>query len=191
MMNVTEIPSELVNKIRLRFEANKDVRLLRTAQQEAQRRGDYQKALYVGQQIDALWTICLDDYIKQAEEEVCEIDTETMAIPREDKDEMMEKIMVLFMCSDIIESATIDLNDILHRTNPDMDITTFRDLQQTLDMARQKLKYLQEKGDYMQDLVWADKCDNMYQVMSSKARSIIRKRKESKDWGKNGKKFNK
>ena len=95
--------------------------------------------------------------------------------------------MVLFMCSDIIESATLDLNDVLHRTHPDTNITTFTDLQQTLDLAKQKLKYLQDTGDYMDDLVWADKCDNMYELMQSKARSIIRKRKDSKDWGKNKK----
>ena len=121
----------------------------------------------------------------KAEKEVRVIDTETADIPRKDKDEMMEKLMVLFMCCDIIESSTIDLNDVLHRTNPNTDITTFSDLQQTLNLAKEKLKYLQETGDYMKDLVWADTCDNMYDMMCSKAKSIIRKRKESKNWGEN------
>jgi hypothetical protein len=41
----------------------------------------------------------------------------------------------------------------------------------------------------MKDLVWAEKCDNMYELMQSKAASIIRKRRESKNWGKNMEKF--
>ena len=191
MMNVNDIPRELYSKIQLRFESDKDVRLLRTAQQQAQRTGDFRKALKIAQDIDNLWTICLDDYLQQAEKEVGTIDTESSDIPRKDKDEMMEKIMVLFMCCDIIESSTIDLNDILHRSHPDVDITTFNDLKQALTMAREKLKYLQETGDYMKDLVWAEKCDNMYDLMQSKAKSIIRKRKESKNWGDNMKKFDK
>lgn len=191
MMNVNDIPRELYSEIQLRFESDKNVRLLRTAQQEAQRTGDFRKALKIAQDIDNLWTICLDDYLQQAEKEVGTIDTESSDIPRKDKDEMMEKIMVLFMCCDIIESSTIDLNDILHRSHPDVDITTFNDLKQALTMAREKLKYLQETGDYMKDLVWAEKCDNMYDLMQSKAKSIIRKRKESKNWGENMKKLEK
>ena len=189
MLKVNNIPSELINKSRLRFEANKDVRILRTAQQDAERRGDYGKALRIAQDLESLWTICLDNYIKKAEQEVHVIDTGTAELPLKDKDEMMEKMMVLFICCDIIESATIDLNDILHRTKPDVSITAFADLQQTLDLAKAKLKYLQETGDYMQDLVWADSCDNMYGMMLSKAKAIVRKRKESKNWGDNMKKF--
>ena len=181
----------MYEKIQVRFEADKNVRLLRTAQQNAQRTGDFQKALRIAQDIDNLWTICLDNYMAQAEREVSKVSIDSNDLPREDKDEMMEKLMVLFMCCDIIESATLDVNDILHRTRPDTDITSFDDLRQALGMAKDKLKYLQETGDYMKDLVWAEKCDNMYELMQSKAKSIIRKRKESKNWGENMKRIEK
>jgi hypothetical protein len=173
----------------MRFESDKNVRLLRTAQQNAQRTGDFKKALKVAQDIDNLWTICLDDYMAEAERQVSNFSIDSKDLPIDDRGEMMEKIMVLFMCCDIIESSTIDLNDILHRTHPDVNITTFEDLRQTLSLAQEKLKYLKDTGDYMQDLVWADNCDNMYELMQSKAKSIIRKRKESKNWGKNTEKL--
>lgn len=184
-MNVNEIPSELYQKIQLRFESDRNVRLLRTAQQDAQRMGDFKKALRIAKDVENLWTICLENYIQKAEREVGTIDTESADIPREDKDEMMEKIMVLFMCCDIIESSILDLNDVLHRTHSDINITTFNDLHQALDLAKQKLQYLQKTGDYMKDLVWADSCDKMYDMMQSKAKRIIRKRKESNNWGEN------
>ena len=188
-MNVNDIPSELIGKLRNNFDALRDVRLLRTAQQDAQRTGDYEKALKIGKDIHLLWTIALDNYMKKAEGEAKVLSTEVSDIPVADKDAMFEKMMVLFMCCDIIESATIDMNDVLHRTNPCKDIVTFDDLRQTLSLAKEKLKYLQKTGDYMKDLVWADSCDNMYEMMCSKARSIMRKRKESKNWGENTKKF--
>ena len=56
-MNVNEIPKDLLDKIRMSFDTNKDVVLLKTAQQEAQRVGNYQKALNIAQQIDNLWTM--------------------------------------------------------------------------------------------------------------------------------------
>lgn len=188
-MNVNEIPKELLDKIRMSFDTNKDVVLLRTAQQEAQRVGNFQKAMYVAQQIDNLWTICLDSYMRKMEAEGSQISLSTAGIPEKDKDELLNHVMVLFMCCDIIESASNDMNDILKRTHKDASITTFEDLRQTLSLAKEKLKYLKDKGDYMKDLVWADNCDNMYDMMKSKAASIIRKRRESKDWGKNMEKF--
>ena len=189
MMKVSDIPKNLLDKIRFGFDANKDVVLLRTAQQEAQRVGNYQKALYIAQQIDNLWTICLNNYMKKIESEGRQISLSAAGLPDKDREEILNRVMVLFICCDIIESATIDMNDALRRTDKTASITTFDDLRQTLSLAKEKLKYLQDKGDYMKDLVWADNCDNMYEMMINKAASIIRKRRESKDWGKNTEKF--
>lgn len=188
-MNVNDIPKDLLDKIRMSFDTNKDVMLLRTAQQNAQREGNFQKALHIAQQIDELWTICLDNYMRKMEAEGKQISLKASDLPEKDKDELLNHVMVLFMCCDIIESASNDMNDILKRTHKDTSITTFEDLRQTLSLAQEKLKYLQDKGDYMKDLVWADNCDNMYDMMKSKAASIIRKRRESKNWGKNMEKF--
>lgn len=179
----------MLNQIRLRFESTPEVRALRTKQQYAQRTGAFIEALEIAKRIDALFPIVLQRYMECAEREVTTFDTEAADVPQKDKDEMMEKLMVLFMACDIIDSAAIDLNDILHRTKPDIDISTFNDIRQTSDMARAKLKLLQETGDYMKDLVWADSCDNMYDMMNSKAKSIIRKRRESKNWGDNMKRL--
>jgi hypothetical protein len=184
-MNVNEIPKDLLDKIRFGFDTNRDVVLLRTAQQEAQRVGNFQKALNIAQQIDGLWVICLDSYMRKMEAQGRQISLKASGLPEKDKDELMNRIMVLFMCCDIIESATMDMNDILRRTRKDASITTFEDLRQTLALAKEKLKYLQESGDYMEGLVWADNCDNMYEMMKNKAGSIIRKRKNNPDWGRN------
>ena len=188
-MTVNDLSKELIDRIRMSFDTNKDVMLLRTAQQNAQREGNFQKALNIAQQIDNLWTICLDNYMRKMEAQGKQISLKESNLPEKDKDELLNRVMVLFMCCDIIESATIDMNDILRRTEKDASITTFEDLRQILSLAKEKLKYLQETGDYMKDLVWADNCDNMYDMMRSKAASIIRKRRESKDWGKNTEKF--
>ena len=188
-MNVNEIPKDLLNKIRFSFETNKDVMLLKTAQQNAQMEGNYKKALGIAKQIDNLWVICLDNYMRKIEAQGKQISLKASNLPEKDKNELFNRVMVLFMCCDIIESATIDMNDILRRTEKDASITTFEDLRQILSLAKEKLKYLQDTGDYMKDLVWADNCDNMYDMMKSKAASIVRKRRDSKNWGKNTEKF--
>jgi len=190
-MNVNDIPQELYSKIQLSFDSNRDVMLLRTARQNAQRSGDFGKALKIAQDIENLWVICLDNYMKKAEKESDVFDTETADIPVKDKDDMLQSVMVMFMACDIIESAAIDMNDVLHKTNPNTNFTLFDDIKQALGLAQEKLKYFNKNGEYMKDLAWADACDNMYEMMQSKAKSVIRKRKESKNWGENMKKLEK
>jgi hypothetical protein len=67
----------------------------------------------------------------------------------------------------------------------------FNDIRQVMEMSEQKLSYLQKNSGYLKDLVWGEKCDNMYDMMLSKAGSIMRKRKNEDEWGKNAEKFNK
>ena len=177
-MNVSDIPQEMMEKIRLQYESNPEVRNLRTRQQYFQSVGKYQEALELAKTLENLYAVVLRGYMDKAEREAVVFD-------------MMEKLMVVFMACDLINNSITDFNSIFHRTKPDVDITSFNDIRQLSEMARQKLQYLQDYGDYMQDLVWGDKCDNLYKMALSKARSIIRKRKENKDWGKNAEKFKK
>jgi hypothetical protein len=71
-----------------------------------------------------------------------------------------------------------------------MYMEMFNDIRQVMQMSKEKLKYLQENSGYMKDLVWGEKCDNMYEMMLSKAGAIMRKRKDDPDYGRNTEKFN-
>lgn len=185
------MPKELLEAIRVRFEDTDEVKMLRTQQGIAKSEGRYADAMRLAMKIDELFSTAVNEYWNQTLYEVRTMDTETSDIPEKDKEEMIEKLLVLFMACDIIESASIDLNDILHRTKPDLDITSFTDIRQTVDMAKKKLKYLQNNSDYRNDLIWNERCDDMYDMMQSKAKSIFRKRKESKNWGESQRKLEK
>jgi len=186
IINIKDVPDSLLLVIKERFEKDKRVRDLRIQQNLYLRRGLLQKSLEVAEEIDALYADVIRIYLEDADSQQVQFDTETMDIPREDKDRMLELLMVLFMCCDIIESSIQDVNDVLHRTKKDLTINTFDDINQALTMAKEKLKYLSKNSDYMKDLTWGNQCDNMYELMQNKSKSIIRKRKANEaDWGKN------
>ena len=111
-------------------------------------------------------------------------------MPIEDKENLMRHLLACFMCADIIKSAIQDMDSILHKYDKNMYMEMFNDIRQVMDMSEEKLHYLQENSGYLKDLVWGDKCDNMYEMMLSKAGAIMRKRKDDHDYGKNTEKFN-
>ena len=191
MEKVSDIPQELMSKIRQSFEAEAKVRELRVQQQMLMRTGKYDAALALAKQIDVLFNRVVFEYLENAESEVEKIDIATMEMPIKDKEELMKRLLVCFMCADIIESSVIDMDDILHRYDKNTYMEMFDDIRQVMSMAKEKLRYMQQHSGYMKDLVWGEKCDNMYAMMLSKAGSIMRKMKEDPNYGKNGEKFSK
>ena len=191
MNSVSDIPQELMSKIRESFEAEPKVRELRVQQQMLMRTGKYDAALVLAQQIDVLFNRVVFEYLENARNEVEQVDIATLDMPIVDKEDLMRHLLVCFMCADIIKSSIQDMDTILHRYDKTMYMEMFNDMRQVMDMAEQKLSYLQQNSGYLKDLVWGEKCDNMYDMMLSKAGSIMRKMKSDPNWGKNGERFNK
>ena len=191
MMNsVNDIPQELMSKLRQSFDADVKVRELRVRQQMLLRSGNYREALEVAQGIDSLFNRVVFEYLEDAKEEVEQVEIAKTDMPLEDKEDLMRHLLVCFMCADIIKSSVLDMDSILHRYDKNMYMEMFNDIRQVMEMSEQKLSYLQKNSGYLKDLVWGEKCDNMYDMMLSKAGSIMRKRKNEEEWGKNTERFN-
>jgi hypothetical protein len=190
MKSVSDLPQELLDKMRRTFDADPKVCELRVQQQMLMRTGKYDAALAVAQRVEVLFNRVVFEYLENAKEEVEQVEIAKMDMPLEDKEDLMRHLLVCFMCADIIESSVIDMDDLLHRYDKNMYMEMFNDIRQVMQMSKEKLKYLQENSGYMKDLVWGEKCDNMYEMMLSKAGAIMRKRKDDPDYGKNTEKFN-
>lgn len=189
-INIKDIPDSLLSLIKERFDNDARVQNLRIRQNLCLRNGKLQAAMQIAEEIEALYAEVVRIYLEEADKKQVSFDTDTMNLPQEDKDRMLELLMVLFMCCDIIECSVIDVNDVLHRTKKDLKITTFDDINNSMKMAEEKLKYLSKNSEYMNDNAWSDHCNNMYKLMQNKAKSIIRKYKENNGtWGNNHKKY--
>lgn len=189
-LNVSDIPQSLLDIINEQFERDERVRHLRVQQQMYSRCGKFAEALSVAKRLEALRNKCVYEYMSEAEREVSEIDISSVGIPLSDKEELMNLLLVCFMCGDIIESSIMDMNDLLHKHDKSLSIEKFDDIRSLMRMCKEKLKYLQKNSGYMKDLVWGYKCDDMFLMLKNKARSIMRKRKNDPNYGKNTEKFN-
>jgi hypothetical protein len=188
-MNVNEIPKELLSRIRQQFDNDPKVGQLRVRQQNLQRSGRYEEALVLAKEIETLYDKVIYEYIEESKRQVEKVDVANMDIPLEDKEKMMQLLLCCFMCADMIRAAVIDMDDILHKYDENLHIEMFNDIKQVMEMSEEKLKFLQRNSGYLKDLVWGQKCDNMYELLQSKAKAIMNKRKNNPNWGKNMEKF--
>ena len=189
MTKISELPKELLDKIKAAFDAEPRVRQLRVQQQMLMRNGKYQDALDIAKYIETLYNECVYNYIEESESQVEKIDVASIKMPLSEKEDLMKHLLVCFMCADIIKSSVQDMDSILHRHDKNMYMEMFNDIKNVMSMSEEKLRFLQHNSDYLKDLVWGEKCDNMYDMMLSKAGSIMRKKKEDPNWGKNTEKF--
>ena len=189
IMNVNDLPQELLSKIREQFYATPKVRQMEVTRQMYIRSGNLTAALALAQDIDALYNKCVYEYIKENDEQVEQIDIATMEMPLEDKENLMKHLLACFMCADIIKSSIQDMDSLLHKYDKTMHMEMFNDIKQVMEMSEQKLQYLQHNSGYLKDLVWGEKCDDMYEMVLSKAGAIMRKRKNDPNYGKNTEKF--
>lgn len=191
MLNVKDIPQELLDRIKLQFDSEPKVQELRVQQQMLMRTGKYDKALELAQRIEYLYNKCVYEYMAESERQVEQMDASSIDMPVSERERMMKLLLVCFMCSDIMKSSVQDIDSILYKYANGYRIDMFDDMKQLMGMCESKLSFLQKNSDYLKDLVWGEKCDNMYDMMLNKAGSIMRKHKNDPNWGKNTEKFNK
>ena len=183
-MNINDIPQELLSRIREQFYATPKVRQMEVTRQMYMRNGNFKSALALAQDMEALFNKCVYEYIEENKWQVEQVDIATLEMPVDDKEELMRRLLVCFMCADMIESSVIKMDDLLHKYDKNMYMEMFNDIREVMKLSEQKLKFLQENSGYMEDLAWADNCDDMYEMMLNKAGSIMRKRKNDPNWGK-------
>ena len=188
-MNVNDLPQELLSMIREQFYATPKIRQMEVTRQMYMRNGNFSAALELAQSIDDLYNRCVCEYIKENEEQVERVEVATIDMPIEDKENLMKHLLACFMCADIIKSSVQDMDTLLHKYDKNMYMELFNDIRQVMEMSEQKLQYLQDNSGYLKDLVWGEKCDDMYEMILSKAGAIMRKRKSDPNWGKNMEKF--
>lgn len=176
-MKVSDLPQEVLAKIREEFEANPTVQDMRMQQQMCVMQGRLSEALALAKELDMWYNRCVSRYMDETKSELARIDLKDVGLTDTDMESVMRLVLVCFMCADIIETSVLDMNDILHRYDKTMNIELFNDIRQLMAMSKAKLKYLQENGDYMKGMVWADKCDDMFEMMKNKAKAIMKKTK--------------
>lgn len=181
-LSIKDIPDDMLRQIRNSFEDDPQIKQMRIRQDVLLRSGNAVQALEWGKKIESLFAKVVDNYIEEAANEVETFSLEEAGIPPEDIEKITEHAVTMFMACDIIESCIIDINDILHKTDKDLHFEQFDDIKQLGEMVKSKLDFLQKNSKYMNNAFWGDKCDDMYSMMQNKAKAIIRKRNEDKNW---------
>lgn len=187
-MTWDQIPLKEQQALYKAFYNNPEIKKLQDLASTAQSNKMYIQALQYNQEVTRRW-----EYIKQRHcqsyDEVVEetVKISDLDLPEDIQNKLLENIITLFMCCDIIEEAHMNANDILKKFNQEYSMDNFLDLKDLVGNIKRKMDYLREKTSFTKNIYWGDSCDKHYQMMMSKARSIIKKKSDTEHWIKSSK----
>lgn len=177
-IDINEVPQELLDMIKNTFEADPKIRQMRIQQNLYARSGNIRMGMFIGKQINDLFSKVVQTYLEESEQEYHTVELSAAQLPKSDRNELVEIVITLFLAADIIDTAAMDFNDILHRSDETMDMVQFDDIRKLAKEAKGKLEWFSTHSSYMKDVDFGDKSDNMYGLLRNKARSILRKKKQ-------------
>lgn len=170
-----EIPDQLMKLMRQQFEALPKIRQLRIDADQKLRKGQYVQSMKLNEKIEDLFNIVVLEYLKKAEQETKTYSLESSKMPSEDVSTCVQLFVTLYMAIDIIDSCIMDVNDTLHKTNKDVSLMMFEDINQLTQMIKAKMEFFNKETKFLKHELWGDITDNMYEMMKNKARAIINK----------------
>ena len=139
---------------------------------------NYVEALKTARAIDEIRERTFNIWIAEMQEKAEKIDLNKSGIPDSAKEQMNILYVTTFIACDIIESAVLDMNDLLKKYDKTLSVEMFDDIKKLSDNAKEKLKFFQRNSGYLNSWIWGAKCDDLYLMAQNKAKKIIKKNKE-------------
>ena len=175
MLTIKDIPREAIDALEKAFYANDKIKALRDKYNNLYMTGHYTQAMQVDKRIRDLLHQCKQNYVDDYNKSKETLALSTAGLPQEDLEKVTTLIMTMFVCCDLLESCQRDIEQTLHKTDASMQFQMFLGIRDIAKEVKKKIHYLLDDTNYMSTNYWGDVCDNMYKMMTNKARSILRK----------------
>ena len=149
-----------------------------------ERRGMWIQALEMRKRIEKTKVKTFDKFMEKLDKAAERVNLYDTKMTQEQRDKLNTLCVTLFMACDVIDSAVVDMKEILQEVDCGLEFLMFDDIKRVIESARSKIRFMNNASDVAQNVVWGDTSDDMYAIIQNKARSVIRKREDAGEhWG--------
>lgn len=176
--DINKAAADLLTKFLEKFWQDRDVKRLLEKRDLYTRQKKYASLLQINQEIDRKKALAYELYVKDMEESGFELDIKSTGLPQDVLDRMHVLYITVFIACDIIESAVLDMNDLVKKHDTTLSVDKFYDLLKLSKNVSEKVDMFQKDSGYQATAVWRERIDDMYQMMQNKAKKIYQKNKD-------------
>ncbi len=168
----------LMAKFLERLQEDKDYKKLLEKKAIYSRQGKYASLLMVTQEMEKKKALAYELYVRDMEQTGYEMDIKSTGLPQEALDRMHVLYVTVFIACDIIESAVLDMNDLVKEYDSTLSVENFHDLLKLSRKVSEKVDMFEKDSGYQATAVWRERVDDMYRMMQNKAKRIYNTNKD-------------
>lgn len=178
-LKIEDLPREVKNGIMKRVHEHPKYISLAETKAMYIRMGNYMLAMQVSKSMADIETECLEAYIRNYEDDVKKVSELTDCMSREDKEYITALGNSLVMLADVLETLTIETNELLKKYHPSYRVEMFDTLNNLATEAKSHVRKLDEyKSDVFYTNLYGDTVDKLTDMIINKGKSFTRKVKQ-------------
>ena len=175
--DINNASAEQLVKFHEQFYRGKEIKRLLEKKELHSRQRNYASLMLVNQEIEQKRVLAYVKYVKDMEASGYEVDVKSLGLPQEELEKLYIYYISVFIACDLIESAVMDMNNVVKRHHAKLSVEKFNDLLVLLRNVKKKLSMFHKDTEHADVNVWIERCDDMYQMIQSKAKKIYLKNK--------------
>lgn len=174
-LTINDLPEDVVEKMRQAIQEDPQMIALKDKHLAYIRSRQYAKAIDLKHKMKRIEDRVIREYLENYEGEAESMASLMVEMSPEDRDIINTCTNAIILICDMIETFTMDFNEVLKKYHPDYRLEMYDKIMQVGKEAKAHVKFMSECTGNLYQCSFADSADDVTELVRNKARSIIRK----------------
>lgn len=182
-LTINDLPSDIVEQMRLAIRKDPQMQSLQKGKDAALKARDYVGVARLSQLIKDVEERVINIYLAEYKGQTERMDTLMTDMSAKDREDMnIYTNAIIFLC-DMIESLSMESDQLLKKYHPDYNLEMFNKIVQVGKEAKAHVKFMSDNTDMVYQVTFADKADDVMELLMNKVKSFIRKLRKGNEHG--------
>lgn len=174
-LTINDLPEDVVEEMKKAIRAEAQMQVLQQKKLQALKAYNYVEVSRLAKLIKEVEIRVINEYLSNYEGEAVRMDSLMVDMSEEDREKMNIYTNAIIFLSDIIETLSIESDQILKKYHPDYNLEMFNRLIQLGKEAKNHVKFMSENTDMVYQVSFADGADDITELLMNKVKAFIRK----------------
>lgn len=174
-LTINDLPEDVVEEMKKAIRAEAQMQVLQQKKLQALKAYNYVEVARLAKLIKEVENRVINEYLANYEGEAVRMDSLMVDMLEEDREKMNIYTNAIIFLSDMIETLSIESDQILKKYHPDYNLEMFNRLIQLGKEAKNHVKFMSENTDMVYQVSFADGADDIAELLMNKVKAFIRK----------------
>lgn len=174
-LTINDLPEDVVEEMKKAIRAEAQMQVLKQKKLQALKAYNYVEVARLAKLIKEVENRVINEYLANYEGEAVRMDSLMVDMSEEDREKMNIYTNAIIFLSDMIETLSIESDQILKKYHPDYNLEMFNRLIQLGKEAKNHVKFMSENTDMVYQVSFADGADDIAELLMNKVKAFIRK----------------